>query len=418
MRELKIPFPTIETYEKTRLIQIPDKPQIMYTNPGDTSIYVRNAKGILANDFVILSAFESEDAEIVKVSDVDQQGHLIDLATTIYQGHALGSSGLPGAVVIKTPYNQVKVYKGTLADMSDHTLIATVDLRPDAAYTYYHDALGLSTNYYSYAYYNSHGNGTTGTQILYTENDYDAVLTVENLVNNFMFGLDLTDDDGNQFPRGMLEFAIKAAVDSLEKTLCVRIKPTQILNEMQDYYRSDYLDFAFVQLNEYPIVSVERVAIKYPTAQTEIEFPTEWYQINRVHGQVHLIPTSGSLSQILMGRGGDYLTFVWKGWDWMPNMWRINYTAGFPVGQIPNDLIAVVGKMACFYPLNIAGDLVGGIAIASKSIGIDGLSQSINTTSSAENAGYSARLRQYERELKIEIPRLQTFYKGIKLAVC
>jgi hypothetical protein len=101
----------------------------------------------------------------------------------------------------------------------------------------------------------------------------------------------------------------------------------------------------------------------------------------------------------------------------MPNLWRIDYMAGFASGQVPNDIIGCIGKMACYYPLNIAGDLVGGIAIASKSIGIDGLSQSINTTSSPENAGYSARLRQYERELKQEIPRLQSFYKGIKMAV-
>ena len=215
---------------------------------------------------------------------------------------------------------------------------------------------------------------------------------------------------------------------------------------------------------------------------------------------------------------------------YFPNLWAINYTAGFPCGEVPYDVIAVVSKMACFYPLNIAGDLVGGIAIASKSIGIDGLSQSINTTScvhpdvligsganarkisevgiptikwdgnlvaitvedkenlfpllitpdhfvltnfgwvesdklligdlidqgdrsfrkvvrknyqyfkgqlydilnqpeekyvtiqgvihnSPENAGYSARLREYERELKVEIPRLVGFYKGIRMAV-
>jgi hypothetical protein len=59
------------------------------------------------------------------------------------------------------------------------------------------------------------------------------------------------------------------------------------------------------------------------------------------------------------------------------------------------------------------GDLVGGIAIASKSIGIDGLSQSINTTNSPENAGYSARLRMYEKEIKQDILRLRAKYMRI-----
>jgi hypothetical protein len=179
-------------------------------------------------------------------------------------------------------------------------------------------------------------------------------------------------------------------------------------------------------LNEYPILSVEKVRIKYPSTPdvsntSTVEFPTSWYQVNKQHGQIHLVPTYGTLSQMIIGQGGDYMSFLWRGWmgnvGFFPNLWSIDYTAGFECGQVPNDIIGVVSKMACFYPLNIAGDLVGGIAIASKSIGIDGLSQSINTTSSPENAGYSARLRQYERELKAEIPKLVGYYKGLRMAV-
>ncbi len=477
MQTVKIPFPDIASFEKTRLLPDPMNEEKLNTTPGDSSILVRNAQGFNVNDFIIIDAFEAPDAEIIRVQNVDRSGHVIDLATQIYQEHVLGAPGQTGAVVMKTPYNKVKIFRGTESDLSDAVLIAYIDLRPDMTYTYYNDFEGLSTHYYSYQFTNSYDEsvvtgtdgkkyrcilahtaatatnkpitgtswatywilansdavattwtdgtsyvaGTTGaassTPTLYTVSDYDSVMTVETLKQNFMFGLDLTDDDGNPFPRGMLEFGIRAAIDSLEHTLNIKIKPTSIVAEKQDYYRQDYLDFAFIQLNNYPITAVTKVAMKYPTAQTEMIFPTEWYQINEAHGQVHLIPTSGSLSQILMGRGGDYLTFVWKGWDWMPNLWRIDYTAGFPSGQVPNDVLGCIGKMACFYPLNIAGDLVGGIAIASKSIGIDGLSQSINTTSSPENAGYSARLRQYERELKIEIPRLQAFYKGLKMAV-
>jgi len=470
MRTIKINFPDIGSYEKTRLIPIPTAQEQLTTNPGDTSIYVRNAIGYNPNDWVILDAFESEDAEIVQVQSADRESHIVDLKTEIYQEHALGGPGQTGAIFMKTPYNMIKLYKGTSSMLSTQTILAVVDLRPDMTFTYYDDIIGLSTDYYSYAFYNSYGEsivsvsgtnyrcilshtsdtatnkpgsgtswttywiacsvtgvawvnatpyvtGATSTQILFTVSDYESVLTVATLKNNFMFGLDLTDDDGNPFPNSMFEFAIRAAIDSLEKVLNVKIKPTEIISEKQDYFRQDYMDFAFIQLNEYPILSVSRVAMKYPTGQSEIVFPVEWYQVNTAHGQVHLIPTSGSLSNILMGRGGDYLTFVWKGWDWMPNLWRIDYTAGFASGQVPNDIIGCIGKMACYYPLNLAGDLVGGIAIASKSIGIDGLSQSINTTSSPENAGYSARLRQYERELKQEIPRLQSFYKGIKMIV-
>lgn len=414
MRTLKIPFPDISFYEKTRLQADPGKERQLTVPSGSSSLYFRNPVGFSANDWAIIEAFESEDAEVVQVGMVDKEAHLIDLkaGSQTYQDHPVG------VIVMKTPYNKVRIYRGTTATVADHTEIleSPFNLRPDVAYTYAFDSTGLSTHYYSYAYVNSGTIPETVTdRILYTESDYDTILTVDQLKNWFMFGLDLTDDDGYPFPNSMFVFAIKAAVDSLEKTLQLKIKPATILQEYQDFYAQDYRDFAFIQLNNWPIISVERVQIKYPTAHTPIDFPQEWYQIRKERGQVHLVPTSGSLSTILMGKGGDYLTFVWRGYDFMPNLWRIDYTAGFETGKCPNDIIAIAGKMACFYPLNIAGDLVGGVAIASKSIGVDGLSQSINTTSSAENAGYSARLRQYERELKIEIPRLQQFYKAMRV---
>ena len=426
MRTLKIPFPDVAFYEKSRLVA--DNAKALTVGKGTTEIFVRNPTGIAVNDFLVIEAFESEDAEIVKVTEIDTDSHMLILDEPTGQDHPVG------VVMIKTPYNQAEVYKGLLANMSDHVLLTTINLRADDAYTIYNDTSGTALNYYSYRYKKNLVIPVYGTQTLYTDSSYDSVLTVDHLKNWFMFGLDLTDDDGYPFPNSMFEFAIRAAIDSLEKTLMIKIKPTSIVGERQDYYRQDYMDFAFIQLNNYPIFDVSRVALRYPTAGSDITFPAEWYQINKEHGQLHLIPTSGSLSQILIGQGGDYLTFVWKGWDWMPNLWIIDYMAGFPpsgytyvspqaasytgvLDKLPDDIVGTIGKMACFYPLNIAGDLVGGIAIASKSIGIDGLSQSINTTSSPENAGYSARLRQYERELKLEIPRLVAFYKGLRMIV-
>jgi hypothetical protein len=446
MRTIKIPFPDISYFEKTRLSTDNLKQKTIPKGAG--SLYLRNPAGFSANDFIILEAFESEDAEIVRIESVDKSSHIVELVGQTNQDHLCGTSSQPGIVIMKTPYDKVRVFKGTSPILTDPSwaeltvdgatppVSVPISLRPDNVFTTYSDPDGLDTDYYSYQFVNSSTSPVTlGNKTLFTINDYDSVLTVDHLKNWFMFGLDLTDDDGTPFPNSMLEFAIRAAIDSLEKVLNIRIKPTQIVGERQDYYRQDYLDFAFIQLNEYPIFDVSRIAMRYPTAGSDITFPTEWYNLNKAHGQVHLIPTSGSLSNILIGRGGDYLTFVWKGWDWMPNLWVIDYMAGFtppnytyispqaasnPTAQIgvPNDIVGIIGKMACFYPLNIAGDLVGGIAIASKSIGIDGLSQSINTTSSPENAGYSARLRQYERELKIEIPRLMAFYKGLRMSVC
>lgn len=66
---------------------------------------------------------------------------------------------------------------------------------------------------------------------------------------------------------------------------------------------------------------------------------------------------------------------------------------------VPADIKRVIGCRASYPALNVAGDLIGGSGIASWSNSMDGISQSVNTTSSPENGGYSARIRQFEREL-------------------
>ena len=58
-----------------------------------------------------------------------------------------------------------------------------------------------------------------------------------------------------------------------------------------------------------------------------------------------------------------------------------------------------------------------GAGIASYSLGIDGLSQSISSTSSATNAGYGARILGYVDDLKKVLPILISKYGGMSLSV-
>ena len=68
--------------------------------------------------------------------------------------------------------------------------------------------------------------------------------------------------------------------------------------------------------------------------------------------------------------------------------------------------------------LNIAGDLIAGAGIATKSVSVPGLSQNIGTTSSATNSGYGARIGEYQKELKAMIPNLRRYYgKGTRMVV-
>ena len=101
----------------------------------------------------------------------------------------------------------------------------------------------------------------------------------------------------------------------------------------------------------------------------------------------------------------------------IPDYWDLQYITGFDLDHMPLDLLNLVGKLATFGPLGIAGDLILGAGIARQSLGVDGLSQSISSTSSATNAGYGARLVQYQKEIKEAIPRIKLVYDEVKLSV-
>ncbi len=93
------------------------------------------------------------------------------------------------------------------------------------------------------------------------------------------------------------------------------------------------------------------------------------------------------------------------------------HTLDWYATAVPSDILHALGLMAAMLPLDVAGDLILGAGIASMSLGVDGLSQSIGTTSSATNAGYGARVRQFERELKLSMPALKSTFSPINLGV-
>jgi hypothetical protein len=101
----------------------------------------------------------------------------------------------------------------------------------------------------------------------------------------------------------------------------------------------------------------------------------------------------------------------------IPRALEVTYQSGFQIGELPADIRDIIGMYASFPIFNVAGDLIAGAGIASYSVGLDGLSQSVSTTSSATNAGYGARLIQYQRQIKEQLPQLRRFYKGAGLRV-
>jgi hypothetical protein len=237
-----------------------------------------------------------------------------------------------------------------------------------------------------------------------------SVLTVEQLKARYFFGIDITDDAGNPLSDQVFQFYILAALRYIEHQLDIPLLPTRFC-DLQDYYRNDYQAFNLLQLDNYPVQEVIEFRVQYPSGQSVIEFPQEWIRLDAVAGHVQIVPTAGTLSEILVGAGGSFLPAIYNGLDFLPQLFQVDYVAGFAEGQIPANIIDLIGMAASLGPFNLFGDLIAGAGIATLSLSLDGLSQSVGTTSSATNAGYGSRIIQYTKQIKDQIPKLRKYYK-------
>jgi hypothetical protein len=245
----------------------------------------------------------------------------------------------------------------------------------------------------------------------------NLVITPEELKAIFLYGIDMTNDNGDPFPDEMFEFYIRSAQEWLEAEIGgICLSDTLIQNETHDYFFTDYQSFNFMKLFRYPVLSVEKVSVNFPLGSSR-EFDPSWFRCESVGAQLQLVPKAGgTFADILVGAGNPAIG-LFGGQLHFPSAWNITYRAGFAKDKIPTTLKEIVGMKASMGPLNIAGDLIAGAGIASKSISMDGVSQSISTTSSATNAGYGARILQYDKEIKSRMHNLKNYFVGIQMVV-
>lgn len=84
----------------------------------------------------------------------------------------------------------------------------------------------------------------------------------------------------------------------------------------------------------------------------------------------------------------------------LQDIFRIDYDTGYEnCEDVPDEFRNIVKKISAVTLMNIYGD--GKLAaIASKSVSLNGVSESINTTLSATSATFGARIIQYQKEIK------------------
>ncbi len=245
----------------------------------------------------------------------------------------------------------------------------------------------------------------------YGKND-GLIMSPSEMLETYFYGIPIIDKRGNTIAEDVFKNYISAAQSEIEKYLGIKLIP-QIITEDIDFTFNDWRAWGFLRTT-YPVTEVWEMKGFVNTVQ-QMDMPKEWLSIRETntdlkYRHIHLLPiTSTAIQHSMIYHGVVPLgLFTMQN---IPNYWTVVYGTGFP--KIPYDLYNFIGKLAAINVFHIMGDLILGAGIASMSIGLDGLSQSISTTSSATNAGYGARIINYVADLKRGLPRLYNYYKGI-----
>lgn len=243
-------------------------------------------------------------------------------------------------------------------------------------------------------------------------------VSVQKVKDNYLFGIDLSDANGNPLPEGLFVHYVNSAIDYLQNLLDITISETEF-TERHDYIRNDYQNWGFIQLDHNPVKEIKRLTLMYGN-QRSVEIPLDWIQLDKLTGQITLFPSAGSANSLIIGQTGMLFGFQSQ-WSYAPQLWEVEYVAGLDEKDksIPIDLLReAVYKRASQGILNVWGDLIIGAGIASQSVSIDGVSQSIGTTQSAMFGGASARVEEYRKDLNENlIPTLRMRFGGIRMVV-
>lgn len=253
----------------------------------------------------------------------------------------------------------------------------------------------------------------------------EPIIDVKTLLSDYLTGLNITDPStGKPLPTATYQRYINNAISMIEHYLDISITPVTDYYENIDYRFNDYMEWGYLQLSNYPVIKIKSLKMTYyKDAQGQSvavqEIPEAWIRLDRYSGIIRLIPNTRFPSRLRIDNNGLFFPELFRA-QMIPHMWEIEYDYGFCDGGVPTLVNQAIGMAAALTALTVGGNLVLGAGIASSSISLDGLSQSINTTQSAENSSFSATIKEYQGYLfgdskddpSAILRILKNYYKG------
>ncbi len=216
-------------------------------------------------------------------------------------------------------------------------------------------------------------------------NRYQPIPTAADMKRRSLFGIPLTSKlTGETVQDSTLDDYILQSISEIEHELDLYITPTQF-QERHDYDREmQFWSFGYTRLHHAPILNVNKYQLTFnngvPNSVPLVDMPLEFIHVQPQDGTIQLVPAngvgiSGFVASVYSGLG--YHAFNSQAISHWPGAVLVEYTAGFPAGQVPALLVGLIENLAAYKFLSTIGPLL--FPYSSVSVGIDGTSQSVGT---------------------------------------
>lgn len=272
----------------------------------------------------------------------------------------------------------------------------------------------------------------------------------------------VVDNQTVEYPDEHFDGAWATGIASVEHDLDIRLGCGDTFSERYDMTDASEETWHLVRVMNKPVTKVLSFQLMYGE-EVFYDFPSSWVHTASLrHGQVQIVPGRGGFNAVVVPHILQYYPPYMPGWyrirytagfefdatgtasapadsttvTGIGTLFKSEFRRGYfiEVGGVsryiklvksdteliveeafdpdeevsgavrganpPADILDMAALQAANAILHTAGDLIIEAGIANVSASMDSLSQSIGTTASAENSGYSARIRMYELEYK------------------
>lgn len=275
--------------------------------------------------------------------------------------------------------------------------------------------------------------GTHGNPMRIHPDDVDTYTLADygwtpEALKSYMFGVQIKDPaTGEELSDVYYQHYIESAVAKAEKELDIAILPRFIETEHHDYHASDASSYMYTHVYKRPILFVADFGMEM-SGRRVYNYAQDWWRVYTLAGHIEVMPTALMQSSVSnLGYGtGIYGLPMYQGQAstgihnmYAPQAIHVSYVAGMLPRQragvsheweVPADLEQLVLKYALVEVFQQWGRLIIGAGIAGRTLSIDGISETIQTTQSAMYGGASADIAQINQDIASLEAKLKTYY--------